>query len=273
MNPIECSGKCLKYFLISLCLCSCAIHTANFQTAKSLDKGKGRVAIGLSTGLHLEEVSYSKISAENIQKGGEPDKNKAYQRPLVISEPSIVNVLDLSAISLHGGIGLGHDFELNSSLSAGLMAASGRIGLKYQLPIHASHFFVALNPMALYAISQGGSSPEDEVTDGQQIFAQYILNDKTVFGVELPMIMTWLTQRISYNISPMFAYYDINITKAFRSTQIGRYQTVAGGLAIGTYFRGGNAAIGPEVSLVVLKIPQSESVVNINYGFGLMSDF
>ncbi len=133
--------------------------------------------------------------------------------------------------------------------------------------------FLALNPTALYAISDGGSSPEDEIKDGQQVFAQYILNDKTVFGFEFPIIMTWLTQKISYNISPMLAFYDINITKAFNSDQIGRYQTVAGGLSVGTYFRGGNAEIGPEVSLVNLKFPKNENIVNINYGFGVMSDF
>lgn len=260
-------------FLTSLCLCSCAIHTANFQTAKSLEKGKGRVAIGFSTGLHLEEVSYSKLSADSIQKGGEPDKNKAYQRPLVISEPSLLNVMELSAISLHGGIGLGHELELNSSISAALMAASGRIGLKYQLPIHAGHFYVALNPTALFAISEGGSSPEDESRDGQQICLQYMLNDKTVLGFEFPILMTWLTQKMSYNISPMMAYYDINITKALSSDQIGRYQTVAGGLSVGTYFRGRNAAIGPEVSLVILKLHQNENIVNINYSFGVMGEF
>lgn len=71
----------------------------------------------------------------------------------------------------------------------------------------------------------------------------------------------------------VYDFCILDIAKAFDSDQIGRYRTVAGGLSVGTYFRGGNAEIGPEVSIVILRLSHSENIVNVNYGFGVMSDF
>jgi hypothetical protein len=238
-----------------------------------MDPGGVRFAGGISSGLHLEEVSYHELRKDEVQYGGEPDRNRPYQRPRGLLPPDLFNLMYLSALCFQVGVGIGHDLELNSSVSAALSAASGRIGLKYQFLNQDGFFYAALNPTLLFAVSEGGSSPEDEVTDGQQNFLQYILNDKAVFGVELPILMTWRTRNVAYNLSPSLAYYAVNISKAANANLAGNHMTVAGGLSVGTYFRLGKIALGPELSLVALSLFEKDKILNMNYSIGIISDF
>lgn len=221
----------------------------------------------------MEEVSYHELTKDEVQNGGEPDKNRPYQRSRELLKPNLFNLTYLSALCFQVGYGMGHDLELNASVSAALLAASGRLGLKYQILNHNAFFYAALNPTLLFAVSEGGSSPEDEITDGQQMFLQYILNDKTVFGVELPILMTWRTKNVSYNFTPSLAYYAVNISKAANTKLSGNHMTLAGGLSVGTYFRLGKIALGPEFSLAALNLSEKEKILNLNYSLGIISDF
>lgn len=221
--------------------------------------------MGVGTGLHFEETAYRKLSPAQIQTGGEPNKDQAYQRDFII-KPNIVNLFYLGNAVVYGAYGFWDGWEANGSLFVSLASAGGRLAIKSRLYQDAT-YALSINPGILAAYSHGGKSPDEEDKTGQDSFLQYLLNDKRVLGLELPLLASVTSGKWIYTAIPSLAYYDIDISKGFAPTVRGASGVLGAGLGFSLRLRLKKARFGPEISLSALDL-MHEPIVNANYGFG-----
>lgn len=248
------------------CLAGCAVPGPSFlQTASTLPRGGIRLQEGVGTGLHFEETAYRKLNPDQIQTGGEPNKDQAYQRDFMI-KPGIFHLFYLGNVVIHGAYGLREGWEPNGSLFVSLASAGGRLALKARLYQDAT-YALSINPGFLAAFSYGGKSPDEEDKTGQDSFLQYVLNDKRVLGLELPLLASVTSGKIIYTAIPSVAYYDVDISKGFAPAVKGTSGVLGAGLGFSLQLRLKKARFGPEISLSALDLTH-QPIVNANYGLG-----
>jgi hypothetical protein len=258
--------KKLVYTVLVFCLAGCAVPGPSFlQTASTLPRGGIQVLAGVGTGLHFEETAYRKLNPTQIQAGGEPNQDRAYKRDFMIW-PGIFNLMYLSNAAVHAAYGFRDGLEVNGSVFLGGYSAGGRLACKARLYQDAT-YALSINPGMLAAFSKGGKSPGDQDNTGQDTYLQYILNDKRVLGMELPLLASVTSGDWIYTAIPSLAYYDINISKGFGSSVKGAIGVWGAGLGFSSQLRIWKIRFGPEISLSALDLTR-KPIVNANYGFG-----
>lgn len=234
-----------------------------------MPRGGIRVGGGMSSGLHLEEANHYKAEGREIPSSEKP----LYKRPLL--PPASLDALILSTFAVHLGYGLREDMELNASLWGGLLGQGMRAGIKRQVYQSGRGLYASILPGVLYMRTEGGSSPEDDVTDGQQMFLQHMVYDKAVYGLDLPLsIGIQRGEGREAYIVPSYSVYVLDVSKSYFPEMTGTYVAHRLGLAVGTDLMGDSNFLRPEISLSVLFFAHAYPVANVNFaiGFGFESD-
>lgn len=266
----------LRHFLrvlvlpVSIWISGCAgIDTGLYQGARPLPKGGVRLGLGLSSGLHLEEANHYKAAGREAPDWERP----LYKRSLL--PKTAQDLIYLTIPAAHIGIGLRDNVELNGSFWGGLLGQGLRLGIKRNVYQSGSGLYASLLPGIVFMRTEGGSSPEDEITDGQQLSAQYLIYDKAVGGLDLPLSIGFQKEDgREWYIAPSYSVYMLNVSKSYRPEMTGTYVAHRLGLAVGTDLMGDSNFLRPEISLSVLFFAHSYPVANVNFaiGFGFESD-
>lgn len=201
-----------------------------------------------------------------------------WERPLYKRSPLPKTVQDLIFLTIpaaHIGIGLREDLELKGSFWGGLLGQGLRMGIKRNIYQSGRGLYASVLPGILFMQTEGGSSPEDGITDGQQLAVQYMIYDKAVGGLDLPLSIGFQEgDGQEWYVVPSYSVYMLNVSKSYRPEMTGMYAGHRLGLAVGTDLMGDSNFLRPELSLSVLFFAHSNPVANVNFaiGFGFESD-
>lgn len=234
-----------------------------------MPKGGLRIGFGLSSGLHLEEANHYKAGSREVMDWERP----LYKRSLL--PETAQDAIFLTIPAAHFGYGMREDLELNGSFWGGLLGQGLRLGIKRNFYQSGRGMYASVLPGILFMQTEGGSSPDDEITDGQQLSAQYMIYDKAVGGLDLPLSIGFQKgDGREWYVVPSYSVYMLNVSKSYRPEMTGMYVAHRLGLAAGMDLMGDSNFLRPELSLSVLFFAHSYPVANVNFaiGFGFESD-
>ena len=202
-----------------------------------------------------------------------------------MQKPSFHNVLFMSTPGANFDYAIMDGLEIQFMIFGGLnlwgapAAIGGALGFKKSLFEVGESFYSALLVEGIVNGTYGGSSPGDEVTDGQQIFAQDITNNKFLYGAKSGWINSFhLHPRFDFSITPLIGLYHVDVSKAWSKKIQGTYFVKHFQLSLGAslYLGPTNGSrrgfIRPEVSFARYFESSNYPIDNITYGISFGSE-